>query len=396
MNPVLENCIDLLEKSKLLIQDDEYLNTKTGRNFNIFSILKLSTKELVHSAFIAELLNPNGTHGRKDRFLNLFLDQCQIDKKKLSPTEFWNVKTEATIGYIDLSGETGGRIDVLLQSGNNKDFIIIENKIYAQDQEKQLIRYRNRYPNSTILYLSLFNSEPDQISIGDLMIKDRDYKVISYENEILKWLNRCAQETSDCHPIHQIILQYILTVKILTNQAMSDQLKSELIDLTVKNPESIDAAKMIFECWPEIKRTILDRLLQEVTDKNGISNELGMNVDYTKSIPLGDSESGFWYFMPQWNYCIYFYFEKDEELIVGIDVLQKGYQIPSGLQEKLVSIFNNLNIGEVTNEAGWIVAARLDEWETMSWSKVLNEMPELIKQIVHNLQDAMKEIDLTK
>ncbi len=394
MNTNLDNCTDLLEKSKLLIKEDEGLNAKTGRNFNIFSILKLSTKELIHSAFIAELLNPRGSHGRKDQFLKLFLDQCQLDRTRLMPTEGWDVKTEASIGFIDVSGESGGRIDVLLQSGNNKDFIIIENKIYAQDQENQLIRYRNRYPNASILYLSLFDSEPHTVSIGDVLIKDRDYKVLSYENDILEWLKRCAEETSDCPPINQIILQYIQTVKILTRQAMSDQLKSDLIDLTIKNPESIDAAKMIFECWPEIKRTILDQLLQDVTDKNGISKELGMNVDYTKNIPLGDTESGFWYFMPLWKYCIYFYFEKDEELFVGIDVLQKDYPIPLGYKEKLVSIFNNLNIGEVTNEAGWIVAARLDEWETISWSKVMKDMPELVKKIVYKISDEMKEIDL--
>jgi len=35
----------------------------------------------------------------------------------------------------------GGRIDIYIES-NNK-YIFIENKIYAEDQENQLLRYRN-------------------------------------------------------------------------------------------------------------------------------------------------------------------------------------------------------------------------------------------------------------
>ena len=52
----------------------------TGENFNVFNILGLSTKEVrTHSAFIAELLNPKGSHGQGDTFLKLFVEQ-QKDK----------------------------------------------------------------------------------------------------------------------------------------------------------------------------------------------------------------------------------------------------------------------------------------------------------------------------
>ena len=47
----------------------------TGENFNIFKILKLEAHEVkTHSAFLAELLNPMGSHSLKDAFLKLFIE----------------------------------------------------------------------------------------------------------------------------------------------------------------------------------------------------------------------------------------------------------------------------------------------------------------------------------
>ena len=37
----------------------------TGEGFNIFQILKVGTNEVrMHSAFLAEMLDPNGSHGQ--------------------------------------------------------------------------------------------------------------------------------------------------------------------------------------------------------------------------------------------------------------------------------------------------------------------------------------------
>ena len=39
----------------------------TGENFNIFEVLGLTTNEVrTHSAFIAELLNPKGSHDQNE------------------------------------------------------------------------------------------------------------------------------------------------------------------------------------------------------------------------------------------------------------------------------------------------------------------------------------------
>ena len=62
-----ENLQNLNEVTNLIKAEKE--NTKTNV-FNIFSVLRLETKELIHSKFIAELLNPKGSHGMGSIFLD--------------------------------------------------------------------------------------------------------------------------------------------------------------------------------------------------------------------------------------------------------------------------------------------------------------------------------------
>jgi hypothetical protein len=45
--------------------------------FNVFGLLRLERDEAVHSRFLAELLNPSGSHGAGPWFLNAFLEQCR-------------------------------------------------------------------------------------------------------------------------------------------------------------------------------------------------------------------------------------------------------------------------------------------------------------------------------
>ena len=52
---------------------------KNGDYFNVFNVLGLSSNETrTHSAFLAELLNPYGSHGMGDLFLKKFLLYAHI------------------------------------------------------------------------------------------------------------------------------------------------------------------------------------------------------------------------------------------------------------------------------------------------------------------------------
>lgn len=115
---------------------------KRGELFNVFNILNLSTNETrTHSAFLAELLRPDGSHGMHDTFLKLFLDSVTSLQDFDFKTENAKVTVEYSVGQINKNATEGGRLDILITSGNKA--IIIENKIYAEDQKNQLRRLKN-------------------------------------------------------------------------------------------------------------------------------------------------------------------------------------------------------------------------------------------------------------
>lgn len=70
------------EEIKHIINDIEQHRKDKEENgdfFNIFSILKVERDEVyTHSAMLCELLNPNGSHGRKDSFLQLFIKEVPL------------------------------------------------------------------------------------------------------------------------------------------------------------------------------------------------------------------------------------------------------------------------------------------------------------------------------
>lgn len=126
MEKQIENILS--QVAEIVRQDREQRaeKEKSGKCFNLFDALGLKRSEKVHSAFIAELLNPNGQHGFGDTFLRAFI-------KSVDCLRDWNfnvcnakVKTEHYIGPINLKYTQGGIVDILIQSQDKA--IIIENK----------------------------------------------------------------------------------------------------------------------------------------------------------------------------------------------------------------------------------------------------------------------------
>ena len=74
-----ENIKSLLSQVKTIAKSYEKLNVANGGNFNIFSVLRIESDEVAtHSRFIAELINPQGTHGFKNQFLDVFIKVLEI------------------------------------------------------------------------------------------------------------------------------------------------------------------------------------------------------------------------------------------------------------------------------------------------------------------------------
>ncbi|QOD60676.1 PD-(D/E)XK nuclease family protein [Polaribacter haliotis] len=234
----------LLRNTKRIVDHQNEMMIAKGENFNIFSVLRIETKEdKTHSAFIAELLNPKGSHKMGAVFLELFLqvishrnnlEKLNKAKENFEPTGA-KVTTEYYIGNVDLKKEKGGRIDVFLKDKKG-NFISIENKIYAKDQNQQIKRYYNFKTNkNTVYYLTLDGKSPSDDSKLGLEV-DLDFFNISYKDHIISWLELCLKEVPNFSSLRENINQYILLIKKLTN-TMDDKYQTELLDLMMSNIE---------------------------------------------------------------------------------------------------------------------------------------------------------------
>ena len=225
-----------------LEQAQQEERNRKGENYNLFSILSIERYELKHSALIANLLDPKGSHGCGDAFLRAFFE---IALKDLAyPFEDCTLPHSYTEYYTGpISGDTGGRIDILVKSSHYG--LIIENKIYAGDQDKQLTRYDN-YGKKTfgadgylLVYLTLYGCDASKESTATKSAEEVGYLRLSYAEDILRWLEQCVQLADNKPLVRESLNQYIRTIKQLTYQDMNQEDIQTIIDLAVDHPEVV-------------------------------------------------------------------------------------------------------------------------------------------------------------
>lgn len=81
MSEATVDLIQLFEAVKQIHLKYRPLLESKEHSFNIFSILRREHDEVnLHSRFLFELLNPQGTHQQKGAFLALFLQQLKLPR----------------------------------------------------------------------------------------------------------------------------------------------------------------------------------------------------------------------------------------------------------------------------------------------------------------------------
>ena len=296
-----------------------------GDAFNLFSELRMTTDEVrLHSLFLSMLLNPFASHGQGDRFLKPFFEM--IEKKRnsdLSPlvidTSTIKVWVEKDIGPVD--DEHGGRIDICIEDKNGY-YIIIENKIYAGDQPKQMKRYwnyaqekcnkdANRY---RLIYLTLDGHEPSKESTDGL--ESMDYICISYKDDIVTWLNKCVELSVRQPLLRETLIQYIDTLKKLTYSDMENS--NEIIKVMSKE-EYLDATFFIANNINEMISNVMNGTLY--TQLQTLAEDKGLKLVFTqRQTWMTDSFPGWSFEHPEWeNFRISMEFEKRglDDLIIG-------------------------------------------------------------------------------
>lgn len=265
MQDLFNDINHILEKDK----QERDIKCMNGNSFNLFQSLNLSTNELIHSKMISEFLNPNGSHCKGSLFLKKFLSiydfGFSIDTSSAS------VITEFDIGPLSKNCSSGGKIDILITDAH-KHALIIENKIYAKDQKKQLLRYANyaklKQFDFAIIYLTLDCHDPSVFSTG----KDPnyDYVMFSYEEDILPWLNECMKECAKGSVLYNSLFQYSQCIRKILNLMNVENEEAILrIAMDTKNVNSVLA---LFNSEQKIKKRIIEGFIKNLCSK---ANEMG-------------------------------------------------------------------------------------------------------------------------
>jgi len=227
----------------------ELQNKQKARGLNDFNllttVLKYDDEVRLHSRMIGNLIDPHSKHYQGTLFLEKFLKEIDLLD--------WGLNLANAKVYIEYHN-----IDLYVTDGIKH--IIIENKIWAKDQPCQLIKYINiikeeydlREDDSYIpkiediytIYLTPRDKEcPEEHKVEDgyimfsgtskklaecsskentkkLLVKDlknyqTKYKKITYQKEIIDWLNNSHAEVHDILNLSEVIKQYKSVVEIV-------------------------------------------------------------------------------------------------------------------------------------------------------------------------------------
>ncbi|MBD5187379.1 MAG: PD-(D/E)XK nuclease family protein [Bacteroidales bacterium] len=262
----------------------------------------VSTKEIVHSRIIADMLDAKAKHNMGRCFLDLVLERVGFEKTLFSSV---NIKTEKM-----LKGEEwdGRRIDILVEDIDNNCALVIENKLNgASYQPKQLEHYRKameeKYSSSNIKVLCLHRDK----SIKDDNIEFCDK--ILYPHELAQMIKTAValSETKEW----VTILSY---AKYLDNLHRSniDFENSNLLASDTISAETITSVKKIVETYgpSDFKSFPLDYKYTSATRNlcdafqdlnNAYARRLIKSVSKINGANMAETEEGYPHYAAIWN-----------------------------------------------------------------------------------------------
>lgn len=262
------------EKSK------DYLYEDSSR-FNLLSIIEKDRDEAhIHSKIIYNLLSQNWEKKDKETFLTLFLKEIGIEDENIYGKN-WEVTREKTFDLDTIKG----RLDFEIKS---KDCIyIIEMKIDAGDQPEQLIRYqkfaKEQHKKYKIFYLTLDGHNASKKSIGEEENLEENEKVeyinISFQGEILNWLENCLKLVEGKENKSACINQYIASI----NKILGEKDK-KIKDNILKSTEEIKTTITIYEKLNDKLQITLENFMSLLKEKlrTRIENEIIYYKKYVK------------------------------------------------------------------------------------------------------------------
>lgn len=373
----------LLQQISIVIAKEQATSREKflrGESFNIFKVCGVNHYEVTHSAIITEFLNPKGTHGQGIAFIEAFINSINFQDFNF---ELIDVKVTPEMVIPN------GRIDIVI-SNNNKQAIIIENKIYASDQWKQLKRYddyaKDKYTNGyKLLYLTLDGHDPNDEESTKV-----DYTTISYKHHIVDWLIRCKQLAIDKPLIRETLNQYIQHIKKLTNTIDMENDKNNIIELLIKHPQ--ETAMIINAQW-DMEEYIVKNIIFPILERVAQKFDMHFCCDDPNNF-YSRSKSAFFALIPNksttWHIAFEFAKGGWRDLEVGLVWNKEQRKLRKKI--KLLTPLFNMGPNDIWFY-GWKYVKH-PNWDTAYLLDIANKSEEFEAEYENLIEDILQNIDL--
>ena len=368
----------------LLLSNDFKRLTYKKDEANIFKIINMADKEIVHSDMLAWLFNPYENHNLNDKVLKEIL--MQLSKKDAEYINLLLLDYSDLEVYREYTVDNGRRIDILMESKNNKVIFIIENKIWSGEGDNQLEDYKNyideKYSDYNRIFLFL---TPEK----ERKEKYKGYIHITY-SMIYSVLNCVLQENQIKFEISVIIRQY----KEIIGRYIMGSIDKEMVDLCrklyVEHKEALDKIMQYGNTT-----YYLTEVINEILDNEQIYNGKVILKNYGHIVYLPHCKS-------ETREKLQCGFQKDREylaLTISIEIKDENVTIylqGSGRNEnntaeqnnnydKLKNIFEK-DLNKKINKWGWYILT-----DTNFKSEVYTNNEEYIKKVKDSLYDKLAE-----
>lgn len=362
-----------------------------GEFFNVFNTIGLRAEEVrLHSAFIAELMNPKGSHGLSYRFLQAFLEVIDLPNDYIDYHRCSQNIVERVIGPV--TDKEGGRIDIIIEDGNHA--IIIENKIYAGDQTNQMLRYNNygrkNFPEGyKLVYLTLDGHYPDNCSLGCVKYP---YITASYEKNIVEWLEKCYSIAERKPLVQSVIKQYCELVKQITNTDMDTKYRDDLMSVMLAS-ENVVAVGEMLQLQEEWFGQILDTYIWKPLEEFAKQKKMLFDMECETG-----SGTGAWIYREEWKYYGVFVWTTSRKYWADMFVGVSWYNEPnrkSKILKKERHLLDCLDSFDPNDEEwpyGWeFLQDELRDWAYNITEKIVKG--EVFDSIKKKFEEILSEID---
>lgn len=363
------------ERVKGFLEQAEIHKRRGNNDFNPYLEMWSESNEVkLHSALISGFLNPLGNHYQCDVFLETFLESVGL--------KAWFGNTRNARVHKEYKN-----IDVYITNGERH--IIVENKIWAGDQDRQIERYieiiakeqsrdfsdtesselessenvaqqelSQAYENIAVLYLAPYKRNPSGYSLGKWEIQGEylvngdnkvRFKAITYKGEILKWIEKSQAKVGCITNLNAALLFYKDVVQIITNTKENTMSLEKF--LTENNME--ENMKIVFEIL-ENKDKIIESYCEAIVEKcreqieskdfeivkTSKDKKMGRwnRIDLSYPFMIKPKNCGKYYFA----FCVEYYIQKGKYNCYGVGIFEQDSDsnMDDNISSKIIEYLN--------------------------------------------------------